>query len=107
MKKVIFILTVLFSLTGAIESAVAQGLPPTPPPLNQYDSDDAFALNTGGDEVHFVIMNSPFGQYRKYSLDYNNNWVYAIMNAPDWYAGRQSFYGNSNYSSISEADDWD
>ena len=106
----------LILFVGGISEMVAQEPPPPPPicvaqlSVSEVDNDDAFARDGSyQDQVHFIITTN--GQYRKYyTSNCFSSWNYdTLLSYGDngFYAQRQSYYTNSDYTQISEYLDWD
>ena len=73
------------------------------PGVGCVGSDDAFVKNSNRkQQVHFVIMDNPFGEYRKYtssSSGYTTVHVYSSPSGPNgFYAERNAVQYDSSYS---------
>jgi len=73
------------------------------PSVGCVGSDDAFVKNSNPkQQVHFVIMDVPFGEYRKYTSNangYNTVHVYSSPSGPNgFYAERNAVINDSSYS---------
>lgn len=115
----------LIALIGTTVETFAQTAPPcSPPPVSGhtmvpsgYDvgSDDAFReCYNKYKEVHFLIMNSPFGEYRKVTCTNDGdalpgaiNIVSTVLTSSEFYAQRQQHRSSSDYVDIGESEDWD